>query len=206
MRSYLGFTYIEMMVVVAIIGILATFAVLALLPYRGDVALVIARENLQDMLRDAKARVLAGTEVDGEIPYGYGVEITVGSDEIVLFADIDNDKKYTPTGGKDKEVRRIFWSQTSVSSTEGEVSLYALFHNSCDAPSYKANVGHGFSPKTCALTFYFASPYATPFYFMDSTELSSGSVESAEIMIQYQNTDDRDFFAVSDALQVKHAP
>lgn len=95
-RKNEGFTFIEMLIVIFIIGLIATSVVVSIRKSNKESSLRFARENLGAVLKQAQTMTFSGkTKLSGgEVPAGgYGVYIQTTT-SYILFADDDGEGDY----------------------------------------------------------------------------------------------------------------
>ena len=141
-----GYTLIELLIVVAIIGIVASIGTFAFRSYDVRVDLNIAQEKIQDLIYEAQSRTLAGEYYNGTpVQGGYGVIFEQGSGDVVLFADCDADTYNTVAGcnNGNEEVRRIQLSE------QDRLYIFGI-------------LAAGRCVTGCQLIIYFQAPYANP--------------------------------------------
>ncbi len=93
-----GFTLVELIIVVAIIGLIAVATIVAIRRGNSEASLRFAAQNLVSVLEQARTMTLSGKVPAGEAKPpagGYGVSITV-DDAFVLFADQNDNLEYNP--------------------------------------------------------------------------------------------------------------
>jgi len=94
-----GFTLIEMLVVIAIIGILSLIIIANYRLFENRLALQRSATRISQALRMAEEMAMAAKSSDscqGNIPSGgYGVYFNQNSQEIYIFADCNGDNKLT---------------------------------------------------------------------------------------------------------------
>ncbi|MEK7648537.1 MAG: type II secretion system protein [Patescibacteria group bacterium] len=104
-----GFTLVEMLVALTIIGLLTTVSVVQFQSGRQDDALRLATMRMSDALRTSQSAAQSGSIEQYANAQGYGVYVfqtaaskscvdgsTTINEGIVLFADTDSNKAYTP--------------------------------------------------------------------------------------------------------------
>ncbi len=94
-----GFTLIEMLVVIAIIGILSLIVITRYKIFESKLALQRSATHLSQALRKAEEMAMAAKSSDkcnNEFPEGgYGVYLNKISQKIYIFADCDGNKRMT---------------------------------------------------------------------------------------------------------------
>lgn len=110
MKSHMkGFTLVEMLVALTIIGLLTTVSVVQFQSGRQDDALRLAAMRMSDALRNSQSAAQSGSIEQYANAQGYGVFVFQASagkncvsgsititEGLVLFADTDSNKAYTP--------------------------------------------------------------------------------------------------------------
>ena len=95
-----GFTLIEMLVALSVMGMVLGITAVAVYGSRQNTELIIATEQVADLLYRIRVDSLAGKKFNGAYPAGgYGVALPCGaaSSTMCIFADTNNNTQYDET-------------------------------------------------------------------------------------------------------------
>ena len=93
-KNSTGLTLIELLVVISIISLMAA---LTLPRFRVGGEMFILQESVNRLaqnLRRAQDLAMSVKEFEGELPYGYGIYLTQGERNFLLYADFNENKMY----------------------------------------------------------------------------------------------------------------
>ena len=203
MKNTAGYTLIELLIVVAVLGIVTSIGAFSVSSYRVNVDLRLAQQAIQDIVYQAQSRTLAGEYHNGSVVQGgYGVILEQGSGELVLFADCDGNQYNSRTGcnGQDEEVERRDLSNTD-----------QLYVHRILATGRCVSTG-------CQLVIYFKAPYANPPLIFTKSKnaqncardsvatgcnalVPANAVERIQVTIRQKNTPNGSLLSIRDILQ-----
>lgn len=202
-----GYTLIELLAIITIMGIVGTVGAFSISSYRVNVDLDIAQERIQNLIYEAQSRTLAGEYYNDTLVLGgYGVLFEQGSSEVVLFADCDGDTYKTLTGcnSRDEEVMRVEMS------AQNKLYVYSI-------------LAAGRCVTGCQLTIYFPTPYANPPKFFTksknaqnctaestvvgcNTQVPVNAIERIQLSVRQKNSRNGKVFGIRDILQTIPRP
>jgi len=117
-----GFTLVEMLAVVAMVSVLSTIVFVSLTTTRSDQELEAARKLLSSELRQvitwSQTGKIEGSS--GNLPEGYGIKISPGSDAYIIYAEFDGDKKFQSTGSDVVISQNLLIDSDSISRVQFE--------------------------------------------------------------------------------------
>lgn len=101
-----GFTLIELIVTIAIMGIAFSIFVSQYAIYRNAKALSLGEEQVVNDIKIIRNYALGTIRANSDFPKGgYGIRFLIDSDGYTIFADADEDHKYSNTGEKFEEIK-----------------------------------------------------------------------------------------------------
>lgn len=108
-----GFTLVEMLIVVAVISVMSLLIVFQFAGSSDFIELDNAQAVVVADLNTAQTWANAGKRDDtGNAPRGYGVVVFSGSTEYFIYANNDDDYRYSAAGGQDRVVKTVDLKQT----------------------------------------------------------------------------------------------